>query len=67
MIKLDTDQETDQNTNQNADQNANQKSNIKLNISQSDRPDSSMRVVGKNPIVLIKSRARTAELALSTS
>lgn len=26
-----------------------------------------MRVVGKNPIVLIKSRARSAELALSTS
>ncbi|KAL6154143.1 hypothetical protein ACJBU6_07428 [Exserohilum turcicum] len=66
-LQLDTDQETDQNTNQNADQNANQKSNIKLNISQSDRPDSSMRVVGKNPIVLIKSRARSAESALSTS
>ena len=63
-LQLDIEQEIDTNIDPDPDRNA--EPDINQNIDQTDQPTRSMKVVGKNPIVLIKSRARPAESALAT-
>ncbi|CAG5136912.1 uncharacterized protein ALTATR162_LOCUS6 [Alternaria atra] len=60
-LQMDTDQDIDPNMDQNTDQIAvqAQKSN--------DQPNNSIRVTGRNPIVLIQKRAKSTEIALLTN
>ena len=64
-LQLDDEPNTEPNTQPNTQPNT--ESNTRPNNSQSNPPNNSMRVVGRNPIVLIERRAKPTELALSTN